>query len=49
MKNIFLKNGKNLELKIGIHTGSVTSAVVGELKPQFSLYGETILRTVNIT
>jgi class 3 adenylate cyclase len=27
------KNGKYLELKIGIHTGSVISGVVGETKP----------------
>jgi class 3 adenylate cyclase len=27
------KNGKSLELKIGIHTGFVISGVVGETKP----------------
>lgn len=28
-----LKSGKNLDLKIGIHTGVVISGVVGETKP----------------
>jgi class 3 adenylate cyclase len=27
------KNGKHLELKIGVHTGTVISGVVGETKP----------------
>jgi len=49
VKNTYLKNGKNLEIRIGIHTGQVSSAVVGETKPQFSLFGETVLKTVNIS
>ena len=28
-----LKNGHKLQLKIAIHTGSVTSGVIGEIKP----------------
>lgn len=32
-KSYYLKNGKNLEVKIGIHTGTVISGVVGETKP----------------
>jgi len=43
MKNTYLKSGKNIEIKIGIHTGQVTSSVVGEIKPQYSLFGETVL------
>lgn len=33
VKTIFLKSGKNLEVKVGIHTGPVISGVVGETKP----------------
>lgn len=33
VKKIYLKNGKNLEVKVGIHTGQVISGVVGDTKP----------------
>lgn len=33
VKNIFLKDGKHLQVKIGIHTGNVISGVVGDTKP----------------
>jgi class 3 adenylate cyclase len=33
IKTIYLKNGKNLQVKIGVHTGKVISGVVGETKP----------------
>lgn len=33
VKTIFLKSGKHIEVKIGIHTGKVISGVVGETKP----------------
>jgi class 3 adenylate cyclase len=49
VKNTYLKNGKNIEIRIGIHTGTVNSAVVGEIKPQYSLFGETVMKTVNIS
>lgn len=42
------KNGKPLELKIGIHTGTVISGVVGETKPQFSLIGDTVNKTSRV-
>ena len=42
IKNVYLKSGKNLEVKIGVHTGSVISGVIGETKPQFSLIGDTV-------
>lgn len=32
-KNVFLKGGKNIEVKVGIHTGPVISGVVGDTKP----------------
>jgi class 3 adenylate cyclase len=32
-KSVFLKNGKHLEVRIGIHTGPVISGVVGDTKP----------------
>lgn len=47
-KNYYLKNGKNLEVKIGIHTGTVISGVVGETKPQFSLIGDTVNKTSRV-
>ena len=33
VKDLYLKNGKHLEVRIGIHTGPVISGVVGETKP----------------
>jgi len=32
-KQIFLKNGKNIEMSIGVHTGPVISGVIGDTKP----------------
>jgi len=32
-KSVYLKNGKHLEVRIGIHTGAVISGVVGDTKP----------------
>ena len=48
VKNIYLKSGKHLEVKIGIHTGPVISGVVGETKPQFSLIGDTVNKTSRV-
>ena len=36
---------KKLNVKIGLHTGKVIPAVVGEHKPQFSLIGDTVNTT----
>jgi len=47
-KTVFLKNGKTLEISIGIHTGPVISGVIGETKPQFSLIGDTVYKTSKI-
>jgi class 3 adenylate cyclase len=33
VRTIYLKSGRHLEVKIGIHTGPVISGVVGETKP----------------
>ena len=41
-KTVFLKNGKNLEVKVAVHTGPVISSVLGEIKPQFCLIGKTV-------
>jgi class 3 adenylate cyclase len=48
VKDFYLKNGKHLEVKIGIHTGPVISGVVGETKPQFSLIGDTVNKTSKV-
>ena len=41
-ESIYLKNGENLSLYIGINSGPVTAGVVGYHKPQFSLVGDTV-------
>jgi len=33
VKTQYLKNGKHLEVKVGVHTGPVISGVVGDTKP----------------
>lgn len=48
VKNMYLKSGKHLQVKIGIHTGSVISGVVGETKPQFSLIGDTVNKSSRV-
>ena len=35
-------------MQIGINTGSVVSSVLGETKPQFTLLGDTVLKTHGI-
>jgi class 3 adenylate cyclase len=47
-KNVFLKSGKAIDIRIGIHTGQVISGVIGDTKPQFSLLGETLNKANNI-
>lgn len=48
VRNTYLKSGLNLEVRIGIHTGSVISGVVGETKPQFSLIGDAVNKTSRV-
>ena len=42
VKQIQLKNGQFLHVKIGINSGPVSAGVVGYHKPQFSLVGDTV-------
>ena len=42
MKRMTLENGEIVRIKIGVHTGKVIPAVVGNHKPQFSLIGDTV-------
>ena len=52
VKTMYLKNGrmisKHLEINIGIHSGSVISGVIGDTKPQFSLIGDTVIKTAAV-
>eukprot|EP00361_Fabrea_salina_P007546 CAMPEP_0202439584 /NCGR_PEP_ID=MMETSP1345-20130828/36237_1 /ASSEMBLY_ACC=CAM_ASM_000843 /TAXON_ID=342563 /ORGANISM="Fabrea Fabrea salina" /LENGTH=308 /DNA_ID=CAMNT_0049054119 /DNA_START=939 /DNA_END=1866 /DNA_ORIENTATION=- len=41
-KEIRVLEGRQLKLKIGIHSGPVAAGVVGSHKPQFSLVGDTV-------
>ena len=43
-----LTSGDKIRVKIGIHTGKVIPAVVGEHKPQFSLIGDTVNTTARM-
>jgi phospholipid-translocating P-type ATPase (flippase) len=42
VKQIQLKNGNFLQVKIGVNSGPVSAGVVGYHKPQFSLVGDTV-------
>lgn len=47
-KGVFLKSGKNINISIGVHTGPVISGIIGDTKPQFALFGETVTKANNI-
>jgi class 3 adenylate cyclase len=40
-----VKKNKNLEIKVGIHSGSVAVGVIGKHKKQFSLIGTNVNTT----
>ena len=35
-------------MRVGLHTGHVLSGVVGRIKPQFSLFGDTVNTTARL-
>ena len=45
---LILTSGDKIKVKIGIHTGKVIPAVVGEHKPQFSLIGDAVNTTARM-
>lgn len=48
MNRMTLENGEKVKIKIGIHTGKVLTAVVGDHKPQFSLIGDAVNTTARM-
>ena len=48
IQKMILTNGEKVKVKIGIHTGKVIPAVVGNHKPQFSLIGDTVNTTARM-
>ena len=48
IEKIILENGETVKIKIGVHTGKVIAAVVGNHKPQFSLIGDAINTTARM-
>ena len=45
---VYLKTGLKLQVKIGIHSGKVIAGVVGEHKPQFSVFGDSVNASVRM-
>ena len=43
-----LRNAMKLSVKLGIHTGEVIAGVMGETRPQFSLFGTTIIKAYRV-
>lgn len=44
VRTIFLKSGRPLEVKVAVTTGPVVSGILGDVKPQFSLIGDTVTK-----
>jgi len=45
---IILENGERVKIKVGVHTGKIIAAVVGNHKPQFSLIGDAVNTTARM-
>ena len=48
VEKIILENGETVKIKIGVHTGKILAAVVGNHKPQFSLIGDAVNTTARM-
>lgn len=48
IEKILLENGETVKIKIGVHTGKILAAVVGNHKPQFSLIGDAVNTTARM-
>ena len=48
MEKVTIGKGETIQLKIGIHIGTVIAGVIGHHKPQFSLIGDTVNTTSRV-
>lgn len=48
VNSITLKDGKRLKIQVGIHTGEAIVGILGDIKPQFSLIGQTLYKSVTV-
>ena len=48
INGITLIDGTKAKINIGIHTGEAIVGVFGEIKPQFSIIGQTLIKTQQI-
>ena len=42
ISSITLKDGKKMKIRAGIHTGEAVVGILGDIKPQFALIGQTL-------